>query len=202
MTDTTANPAGHAEQLGPRLRKLRLANALSMNELAHRSEVSVGMISQIERGLANPSMRILERLRVALKIPLTTLLEDRDPVDAPDSPRVAFVRRADQRPHFTVTAGGLAKELLSPHGDHDLQFMMITIPAGSRSHEILLGQGEKAGMVMNGDIVLTIGAKSEQLGPGDSFQFDSSIPHGVANPTDKDAQVLWIMNVRVAVVHL
>lgn len=147
-------------------------------------------------------MRILEQLRVALDVPLTTLLEgDVDEVSAveavPD-----FVRRADQRPHFTVTAGGLSKELLSPHGQHDLQFMIITIPGGSRSKEILLGAGEKAGLVMEGSIVLTVGGRAEELGPGDSFQFNSELPHGVANTTRRTARILWIMNVRPPVVHL
>jgi transcriptional regulator with XRE-family HTH domain len=196
-----------ANQLGPRLRTLRQTLGLSLKVLAQRSDVSVGMISQIERGLANPSVRILEQLRVALDVPLTTLLEgDDDGEGAVDGVAVAevvpdFVRRADQRPNFTVTAGGLSKELLSPHGKHDLQFMIITIPGGSRSKEILLGVGEKAGLVLDGAVELTVGGRTEVLGPGDSFQFDSELPHHVANTTRRTARILWIMNVRPPVVH-
>ncbi|WP_347557259.1 helix-turn-helix domain-containing protein [Robbsia sp. KACC 23696] len=192
-----------ANQMGPRLRELRQTLGLSLKVLAQRSDVSVGMISQIERGLANPSVRILEQLRVALDVPLTTLLEgESETAAAPESVVPDFVRRADQRPQFTVTAGGLSKELLSPHGQHALQFMIITIPGGSRSKEILLGAGEKAGMVMDGSIVLTVGGRSETLGPGDSFQFNSELDHSVANTTRRTARILWIMHVRPPVVHL
>ena len=84
---STPSPAARAESslhdaaaLGQRLRILWRSAGLSLSELAQRAGVSVGMISQIERNLANPSVRILERLRVALNVPLTTLLEG----DGPD----------------------------------------------------------------------------------------------------------------------
>ena len=55
----------HAD-VGARLRALRNARGLSVNELALRAGVSVGTVSQVERNKANPSVRILERLRQAL----------------------------------------------------------------------------------------------------------------------------------------
>lgn len=203
---TRAESALHdAAALGQRLRILRRSAGLSLNELAQRAGVSVGMISQIERNLANPSVRMLERLRVALNVPLTTLLEGDGPDVASSDPsddRQPFVRRASQRPHFSVGASGLAKELLSPQGDHDLQFMIIAIPPYTRSEEILLGPGEKAGMVLEGEISLTVGERSERLAEGDSFQFRSTVPHGVENPCATSAKVLWIMNTKPPVIHL
>ncbi|MBH1965853.1 MAG: cupin domain-containing protein [Comamonadaceae bacterium] len=202
--ETKASQSGGEgpEQLSTRLRQLRRQAGFSVKELAERSEVSVGMISQVERGLANPSVRILERLRIALDVPLTTLLEgDADATRGVPGPVADFVRRAAQRPHFKVTAGGLNKELLSPHGQHDLQFMIIHIPPHSRSKEILVGPGEKAGLILEGRITLAVGDRRETLDLGDSFQFDSNIPHGVDNPFEAPARVLWIMNTRPPVVH-
>ncbi len=202
---STITPASQPhDQLGPRLRTLRKGAGLSLAELASRAGVSVGMISQIERNLANPSVRVLERLRVALDVPLTTLLEGDDPVpfDTLPLPEQDFVRRADQRPRFTVTAGGLSKALLSPHGQHDMQMMIIDIPPASRSREILVGPGEKGGMVLEGEITLTVGSRRERLAPGDSFQFNSALPHGVENPGGQLARILWIMNTKPPVIHL
>lgn len=193
------SPAAPLEaRVGARLRALRVARRLSISELAERAGVSTGMVSQIERDLSNPSVRMLERLRVALDVPLTALLEDADPQQS----KKEFVRRANERPHFTVGPNGLVKELLSPNGEHDLQFMLITIPPGSRSGEVLLGEGEKAGLVMRGTVALRVGDQQQTLAAGDSFQFSSRLPHQVENPTDQDAQVLWIMNTRVPVIHL
>ncbi len=58
------------------MKALRTKQKLSVSSLAARANVSVGMISQIERNLTNPSIRTLERLRLALSVPLTMLLED------------------------------------------------------------------------------------------------------------------------------
>lgn len=198
----TAEPVQNT--VGSRLRALRRDQRLSLKTLAARADVSVGMISQIERDQANPSIRVLEKLRTALYVPLSALLEDADITSSLQELPSAheFVRRSDQRPKFRVGPKGLLKELLSPPGDHDLQFMIILIPPHSRSEEVLLGQGEKAGMVLEGTISLMVANREAILSEGDSFQFSSSIPHGVSNPTEQPARVLWIMNTERPVIHL
>lgn len=199
--ETPPEPAG---TVGSRLRRLRRDLNLSLKTLAELADVSVGMISQIERDQANPSILVLEKLRTALHVPLSALLEGEGTTGpAPVPPQVPdFVRRADQRPRFRVGPNGLLKELLSPPGDHDLQFMVILIPPHSRSEEVLLGRGEKAGMVLEGTISLVLANREAILNVGDSFQFSSAIPHGVSNPTDTPARLLWIMNTERPVIHL
>ncbi|WP_244164187.1 helix-turn-helix domain-containing protein [Caballeronia sordidicola] len=190
-----------------RLRALRRGAGLSLSELAKRADVAIGTISQIERGLANPSIRILEQLRVALDVPLTTLLEGDEPTpeisssDAKESNIAEFVRRSSQRPQFSVSAGGLIKELLTPHGHHDLQFMIISLPPGSNSEEVLIGPGEKAGLVLEGEIRLTVGNRCEVLIQGDSFQFSSVVAHRIDNRSGSESRVLWIMNTRPPIPH-
>lgn len=194
-------PASPSESdVGTRLRALRNARGLSVNELALRAGVSVGTVSQVERNKANPSVRILERLRLALDVPLTALLEEDDALIDPAT--ADFVRRAADRPHFEVGKNHMQKELLSPHGDHDLQMMFIMLPAGAGSEEVLVGVGEKCGMVMEGSVVLNVGDQRCLLNEGDSFQFKSTVPHSVRNESSKPARLLWVMNTRPPVIHL
>jgi transcriptional regulator with XRE-family HTH domain len=190
----------HHSDVGARLRALRTEQGLSVNELAMRAGVSVGTVSQVERNKANPSVRILERLRQALSVPLSALLEADD---AASDPVVGdFVRKAAERPLFDVGNLGMQKELLSPHGDHDLKMMIILLPAGAGSDEVLVGVGEKAGLVLEGTIVLYVGDRRAVLHTGDSFQFKSTVPHSVRNESGEMARVLWVMNTRPPVVHL
>lgn len=188
--------------LGPRLRGLRRTADLSLIQLADKSGVSVGMISQIERNLSNPSVRTLERLREALGIPLTTLLEGDEGYPVAHEAPPEFVRRAKDRPHFSVGKGGLQKELLSPHGDYDIKFMLISFPPHTKSVDILVGPGEKAGVVLQGEVDLTVAGSTERLQTGDSFQFSSQLSHRVENSSDEPAQLLWIMNTKPSVIHL
>lgn len=195
LAEKTGSDVGH------RLRRLRKRQGFTVKALAQRAGVSTGMISQIERGLSNPSLNLLERLRQALGIPLTSLLEDR-----PDRPAPALsgelVRRAAERPRFSVGSQGFVKELLSPNGDHALQFMLITIPPGSRTEEMLVGPGEKAGWVLEGTLTLVVAEQRREVYAGDSFQFNSALNHAVINAGAAPLKLLWIMNTQPPVVHL
>lgn len=188
------------DHVGVRLRAFRKAAHLSINELGTKAGVSNGMISQIERGLTNPSLKTLERLHIALGVPLTTLLEK----GAPKSPEgdQEIVRRADDRPSFAVGNEGMTKELLTPSGEHQLQMMIISLPAGAKSVDVLLGKGEKAGWILEGSIQLTVNGHNSLLQAGDSFQFSSTVPHSILNPGDDEARLLWIMRVEPNQVHL
>ncbi|MBA2814328.1 cupin domain-containing protein [Candidatus Pantoea persica] len=65
-----------------------------------------------------------------------------------------------------------------------------------RSNEILIGQGKKAGIMVEGELTLEIDGDSARLATGDSFQFKSHLPHTIFNHTERaerDARVVWIM---------
>lgn len=179
--------------IGLRVRQMRKQRGLTINELAAKAGVSAGAISQIERNQTNPTVRMLEQLRIALGVPLTALLDaDEPPAGGPEH----FVRRQQDRPHFHVGESGVAKELLSPSGEHDLQFMLIAIPPGSGPREMLMGNGEKAGLLMEGELSLTVSGDSVTLMAGDSFQFKSHLTHSVFNHGSETAKVLWIMQIQ------
>src|SRR5260221_10497094 len=78
--------------MGARVRAIRQMLGLSSAELALQAGLSVGVISQIERGQANPSLRTLERVRLALDVPLMVLLEG--PVSAGTEPALLRRRQA------------------------------------------------------------------------------------------------------------
>ena len=191
-------PAQATGSLGARLRRLRIERALTIVRLAERAGVSSGLISQIERGNSNPSIKTLQRLRAALGVNLWEFLGDR-PAGAPPAadaaPASDFVRRKSDRPRIVVGTSLLVKELLSPRNDRNLRFMMITLPPGGESEDVIIGQGEKGGLVTRGRVLLSVGAEQSDLAEGDSFQFPSSIPHSLSNPHDDPAEVLWIMSV-------
>src|SRR6185437_5975589 len=187
-----------SESLGAKLRHLRTARELTIAQLAERAGVSSGLISQIERGNSNPSIKTLQRLRAALGVNLWEFLDDRaasatGEASAPEASK--FVCRKGDRQRIIVGASRLVKELLSPRNDRNLRFMIISLPPGGESEDVIIGQGEKGGLVTQGQVRLTVGAENSDLGEGDSFQFPSSITHKLSNPHDQPAQVIWIMSV-------
>ena len=177
-----------APSLGRTIRRLRRERGMSLQEVAKASGVSVGMLSQVERDLANPSLRILTGIRRALGAEVSDLfLEPPRPLQDPE-----FVRRASRRPRLEL--GQLSKELLSSGGHHNLQFMILHIqPNGSSGESPLRYPAEKGGMVLSGKLLLRVGDAEALLSEGDSFVFDSSIPHSFRNPARTVARILWII---------
>lgn len=177
--------------VGVRIRELRLARKLSLQDLATASGVSVGMLSQIERGMANPSLRTLTRIRMALNVTLSALFSD-SPGER--EPGIDFVRRASSRPRLDLGPGYVRKELLSSAIARNLQFMILNIPPGGGSGSSPMAYpAEKGGLVLEGEFRLSVAGYEAVLREGDSFQFDSALPHHFRNTGAVKARVLWII---------
>lgn len=190
--DGVDDPAERSDGLGAILRSLRHDKGWSLQDLAQRSGVSVGMISQIERDLANPSVRVLTAIRRALGAPVSAVFRDIVPLRSEDPAEPSFVRRADRRPILEL--GTLRKELLTTSGHHNLQIMILHInPGGHSGNTALSYPAEKGGMVLSGELLLTVDGKEARLREGDSFVFDSALEHSFSNPTNEPTQVIWII---------
>ncbi|WP_298956873.1 cupin domain-containing protein [uncultured Methylobacterium sp.] len=189
-----ADPSGDRDSLdtaamGARVRALRQRGGLSTADLALRAGVAAGLISQIERGLGNPSLRTLDRLRLALGVSLGALIEG-EPAAGADP---AFVRRRGARPHLTVGPFAVDKAILSPPATEGLRFLLITMPPGSCVDEMIREKGQKAGLVLRGAVRLAVAGREAVLTEGDSFQFDADLPHVLVNDGPRPAEFVWIM---------
>ena len=178
--------------LGERIRALRLRQQLTLQDLSGRSQVSVAMLSHIERGRATPSIRVLDRIRLALEVPFGAFFEEDQPVTQEDEARI--VTRAEERPLLRFEESGLVKELLSPGRGSQLEMMVLRLDRGGHSGEEPWRRvGEKCGLVLEGSFELTLGGTGYALRRGDAFQFDSSVPHSFRNTADGESQILWII---------
>ena len=74
--------------LGDFIREQRNAAELSLRQLAARAGVSNPYLSQVERGLRNPSAEILTQIAAALRISAETLYVRAGLLEAQDSSRV------------------------------------------------------------------------------------------------------------------
>jgi transcriptional regulator with XRE-family HTH domain len=193
MPDTPLpSPAAAAPEresvLGQRLRGMRQRREWTLQEVSARSGLSVGMLSQIERGVSAPSIRSLQKLAEIFGVPIGWFFSD--PGAAPQGP--AWVQRRAQRRVLDLSAKGITKELLSPEGDGKIELMLITVEAGGSSGEAPYQHaGEDAGTVLEGVLELEVDGVASRLQAGDSFRFLSTLPHRFANPGPLRCVVLW-----------
>jgi transcriptional regulator with XRE-family HTH domain len=184
--------------VGQRIRDLRRTRAMSLEAVAARTDLSIGFLSQIERGLSSPSLRVLATLADVLGVGIAGLFGAReDAAAAPD----AIVTRERQRAELNLWRTGISKQLLSPAGSEGRLnlFLVHMEPGGSTGDELYTHDGEEAGLVIEGEMKLTVDAESWTLKQGDSFRFASRRPHQFSNPSgDSKAVVLWVNCVSAA----
>jgi len=188
-----ARPAEPAMDLavGSRIRDLRREHKFSLETIADRTDLSIGFLSQIERGLSSPSLRVLATLADVLGVGIAALFGARPSGDAASG----VVTREVQRAELKLWRTGISKQLLSPAGTESRLnlFLVHMEPGGNTGDELYAHDGEEAGLVLEGEMILTVDAETWTLKQGDSFRFASRRPHRFSNPAeDAKAVVLWV----------
>jgi transcriptional regulator with XRE-family HTH domain len=189
-----AKPAEPAMDVavGRRIRDLRRTRQLSLETIAERTSLSIGFLSQIERGLSSPSLRVLATLADVLGVGIAALFGASPSTDGASD---HVVTRGMQRPELKLWRTGISKQLLSPAGTESrLNLFLVHLePGGSTGDELYTHDGEEAGLVLEGEMMLTVDTETWSLKTGDSFRFASRRPHRFSNPTeDAKAVVLWV----------
>lgn len=187
--------ATSASALGSRLRLARLRQGLRLKDVASRSGFSVSFLSQVERGLANPSVGSLKRLADALGVSGASLFfgpesEETDPLPRNGSGPVV---RASQRKTIRYPDSEMTYQLVVPDLTRSLEVLWLEAPPGSSTgEERYAHSGEECVLVIAGELLLTVGEESWTLEEGDSLYFQGDQPHGWINAGDKTALAVWI----------
>lgn len=190
------NPDG---ALGRHLRRRRKAMGLPLQRIADRAGISVGHLSQIERGLSSPSVRDLIRIAESLDASAGDFLDQAGGQSGGRSGGVSglgeadpiMVRRARRSP--VALKNGIAKRLLTPQDEAPLKMFMVTLaPDSTTGDDLYTHEGTEAGLVLAGRIMLTVEDRDMLLEAGDSFRFASLRPHRFMNAHDGESRVLWV----------
>ncbi|MFG1294241.1 cupin domain-containing protein [Xanthobacter variabilis] len=175
--------------VGKRLRQARRVKGLRLKQLADAVGCSESLLSKIENDKARPSLQMLHNIVGHLGITIGSLFTERDPHEG-------VVMRAGERAIIRMdsqTTDGVRLECLIPEGGGKTIYGSIHIvepgggSAGPISHE-----GEEVGYVLEGTFELTVADRTYTLYPGDSFFFESHLPHSYRNPGTVTTKVLWI----------
>lgn len=176
------------QRLGETVRLLRQRAGLSIQDVATKTGLSNGMISQLERARAMPSIRTLRLLSIALEVPISYFFETTDTADVQQ-----YIVRKNSRRLLRLTASGVVKEALTPEGKGQLELYELTLnPGASSGTDFLQHTGEKAGYILSGSLRLWLDNQAHVLEAGDSFRFPSIVPHMFDNPTQQAARVIWV----------
>ncbi|EGO63349.1 helix-turn-helix domain-containing protein [Acetonema longum] len=172
-------------ELGQRIAAARAAKNLSLRQLAEKLNVTPSLLSQIERGLANPSLNTLRMIAVSLDVPLFSLFIEPAAVNN-------LITRADNRKKIIFPHSNWEYTLLSPDLNGAIEMVLMTVPPHSQTAQIPLSHiGEEIAYVMSGTLTLYLGDSVEELGEGDSVKIPPSLPHMWENRDETEATVIF-----------
>lgn len=172
-------------RIGRRVRALRLEKNLSLADLAAKAGISIGALSQIERGMSSLRVRVIWPLAAALDVEPSALIADgNEPVND------LYCVRANSRRALPVHSDGITKDLLSPPGA-SLTGMVVTVEPGGGT-EAYAHSGHEFGIVTTGEAELVVDSTRYLLKTGDSFAFKSTLLHSFRNPGTERCTILWV----------
>ncbi len=169
-------------EIGTRLKTVREARGLSQRELAARAGLTNGTISLIEQNKTSPSVSSLKSLLDVIPMTLSDFF--------------AEVEEGEEAPKYFYSAGEFTELVPQDHGldarlslrqlgnasAHALQMLHETYPPGADTGpDMLRHDAEEAGIVIEGEIEVTVGDQVRILHPGDGYLFDSRLPHRFRN---------------------
>jgi len=191
---------------------MRSARGMRVTELARATGVTPSLISQIERGQSRPSVATLFSLAEALGVAVDALF-DRGAAARhysqgflasqggslgavstdSDGSGSRYVVRADGREAIDIE-GGVRWERLTPDTLPYAEFLELVYAPGAQSNaNAYRHPGTEMVLMLSGQIVIDVGFESFELGPGDSIQFPSSMPHRYCNNTDETARAVTVI---------
>jgi transcriptional regulator with XRE-family HTH domain len=184
----STTPGGSAQTLGQRIREVRRRNRVTLRALAHDVGVTESFVSQVERGVANPSMATLRRIADSLGTSVASLFVGTEPAD--------MVVRAGQRKRMAHPAGSVDDYLLTPPGAKALQVIFSAIAPGQGSGDEPYSHAaeEECVIVLTGRLDVGVGNEVHHLGTGDALLLDPKRPHTYHNPGPEPATALWVMS--------
>jgi transcriptional regulator with XRE-family HTH domain len=172
------------------MRELRIRKGLTLKEVAEHARVTPSLISQLERGKANPSLSVLSLIANCLEVSVASLLDG----DATRGDRSPVLHERDRK--TLITAGNARHQLLSQHCDLNCEFIMNEwVPGASAGSGEVRHEGVECGLLLHGQLKVVLGHKTYTLKAGDSITFLSTTPHMISNPGPETAVTVWVNSV-------
>lgn len=180
--------------VGARLRAIRVAAGLSQRQVAQRAGVPHAQISVVEQNKSSPSVATLRKILGGLGISMADFFEEDRAT--PEGCFFRFDELIDLTSKLSATTsaeprGKLAFRQVGDARRHNLQILHeVYEPEADTGETLLQHFSSEGGIVVEGELEVTVGEEVRVLRPGDSYLFDSRVPHRFRNLSDRRTVVI------------
>lgn len=171
--------------IGKKMQEFRAKRCMSIREVAQRANVTPSMLSQIERGLVNPSINTLKLIAHALEMPMFLFFKE-------DETKDMVVRRDKRKTIGHPEQADVIYSLLTPDVTGSIEFCMMEIPPRSGSESVSqCHSGEEVAYVLEGPVEIVADEAAYTLGTGDSVRIPAMGVHNWINHRDVPVKVIF-----------
>lgn len=180
----------HNITIGAKVKTLRTSKSYTLKQLSEETGLSVGFLSQMERGISSIAIDSLAKVADALSVPLTFFFDGNAP--ATKDPVVHSFNL-----QCTKSTSEIIQFMLSNNtAEYDILprlFHLMPLVDGDEAEVVMLTHvGDEFIYILEGIVTVYLGEGEYTLYPGDSIQFHSNEPHNWLNRTNKVAKLLSI----------
>ena len=160
--------------IGDRLKDLRTARGMSLRELGLATGLSPTLLSQIERGVTDPSLRTLRSIAEVFGQSVSALFDD-------GAVPAVHVSREGQRSRITSPLGYIQYERLAP-GNGQLEVLRGLLGAGESSGDRPAAHPSiECAYVVSGILTVTVGEARYEVAAGEAITIGPGHPHLYSN---------------------
>ena len=174
--------------IGSKIRELRILNGLTQEELADRSELSKGFISQLENDVTSPSISTLEDILQGLGTDLQHFFA------AEETPTQVVFGDEDYFEKIDEELRNKTEWIIPNAQKNQMEPIRLTLSAGGSTYPDTPHEGEEFGYVLQGTVYLVTGEKKVRVRTGCSFCIHPRESHCLVNAGKSKARVLWVSN--------
>jgi DNA-binding transcriptional MerR regulator/quercetin dioxygenase-like cupin family protein len=173
---------GKSGAIGGHLRQLRMKRKLSLAQVARAAGISVGFLSALERSQMSASVGTLRKLARFYKTNILNFFDGTEASSLHVRPNARKVLQAGPGVRMELLAWG--NTVMEPH--------LFRVAPAAESGDSYTHEGEEFLYILRGDFAITLNSQEYRLKPGDSFYFESAIPHRWKNPGRTETWLLWV----------
>lgn len=170
-------------EIGRKIKELRIMKGLTQEELADRSELSKGFISQLERDLTSPSISTLTDILLCLGTDLKEFFSDSEDT------QIVF-RKTDYFEKTDTELRNVIRWIVPNAQKNTMEPIFLSIEKDGRTEAEPPHKGEEFGYVLNGSIDIHIGSRVFRAKAGESFYFEAKYQHYLSSATG--AKLIWV----------
>ena len=169
--------------IGEGIKNLRNRNGLTQQELADRTELTKGFISQLERGQVSPSVLTLFEI-----------------IECLGSTPAEFFRKEEEKVVFTeeeyfekIDDLGNKTEWIIPNAQKNMmEPLRVTLKPGGSTYQYSPHEGELFGYVLSGSVTIHLGQQQYKARRGESFYFKGGVRHYIEASGKAGAVFIWV----------